>query len=306
LQGPRVARRRSMAWYEARDFYISISPWIIGFLLFTGGPVIASFVLSFYRFDAFNPPSFLGLDNYVQLLFRDQIFFQSLRVTAVYALFAVPLGIAGGLALAMMLNQRIPGLSIWRTIFYLPSVISGVALAMLWGWIFNPEFGLVNYALWLLFRIKGPGWIFVEEWALPSFIIMSLWGVGGGMVLYLAGLQGVPTELYEAASLDGAGALGRFRFVTLPIISPVLFFTLITGIIGSFQVFTQAYVLTQGGPNYATFFYVLLLFEYAFQNFWFGLAAAQAWILFLIILVLSLITFRSSSLWVHYEGGDQR
>jgi multiple sugar transport system permease protein len=286
-----------MAWYEARDLYLFISPWLIGFVLFTAGPILASLVLSFHRFDAFNAPSFVGLDNYATLILRDRLFFHSLRVTAVYAVFSVPLGIATGLTLAIMLNQRVPGLAVWRTIYYLPSVVSGVALAVLWSWIFNPDFGLINDLLWLLFGIKGPGWVFSEQWALPSLIFMSLWGVGGGMVLYLAGLQGVPTELYEAAALDGANALARLRH---------LFFTLITGIIGSFQVFTQAYVMTEGGPNYATFFYVLLLFNYAFKNFWFGLASAQAWILFLIILLLTLITFRSSSLWVYYEAGDQR
>lgn len=300
-----MSHRHSMAWHEARDFYLLISPWLIGFILFTGGPIVASLALSFAQYDLINPPAYIGLENFAALL-HDELFFQSLKVTGIYALFSVPLGIIGGLALAILLNQRVPALSVWRTIYYLPSVISGVALAMLWTWIFNPEFGLVNYALSILFHIKGPGWVFSESWALPSLIIMSLWGVGGAMVLYLSGLQGVPTELHEAASLDGAGAIGRFRFVTLPIISPVLFFTLVTGIIGSFQVFTQAYVMTAGGPNYATFFYVLYLYNNAFLNYWFGLASAQAWILFVIVLLLSLLVFRSSSLWVYYESGEPR
>lgn len=279
----------------------------MGFLIFLAGPIVASAYLSLTTYDVINPPSFLGLQNYSDLT-SDDLFWQSLKVTITYALVSVPLGIATALAIAMMLNQKIPFVAFFRTVYYLPSVISGVAVSLLWMWIFNPSFGMLNSALWQFFHIKGPGWIYSEQWALPSLIGMSLWSVGGSTVLYLAGLQGVPTELYEAANLDGAGAMRRFRHVTLPMISPVILFTLITGIIASFQTFTQAQIMTQGGPHYATWFYIYNLWYNAFGGGGsdMGYASALAWILFIVVLLLTLLALKSSEAWVYYAGGEQR
>lgn len=293
--------RSKLARKEAIEGYLYALPWFIGFIVFTAGPIIASFLLSFTNWDLIRPPKWIGFGNY-KALTEDPLFWQGLKVTSIYAAFSVPLGIAGGLAIAVLMNQKIKGLSIFRTIYYLPAVVSGVAVSLLWSWIFNPDFGVLNYLLSLI-GIKGPGWIYDEKWALPSLIIMSLWGVGGGMVIYLASLQGVPTELYEAAIIDGASSWRRFWSITIPMISPVIFFQLIMGIIGSFQVFTQAYIMTSGGPNNATLFYVLYLYQNAFQWFKMGYASALAWVLFLVILILTLVQFKMANYWVYYETG---
>ncbi|NPV09344.1 MAG: sugar ABC transporter permease [Anaerolineae bacterium] len=286
---------------EERYFYAFISPWFIGFVVFTAGPILASIYFSFTVYDVMRPPDWTGLSNYSSLL-ADRLFWQSLRVTALYSAGSVPLGILASLTVALLLNRDIYGVAGFRTIFYLPSVISGVAVSLLWMWIFNPDFGILNYALWKLFRIQGPAWIMSERWVIPSLIFMSLWGIGGGIVIYLAGLQGIPTELYEAASIDGAGSWTKLLRITLPMMSPVILFNLVTGIIGSFQVFTQAYVMTAGGPHNASLFYVLYLYRNAFYYFRMGFASALAWVLFIIILVLTLLVFRSSPLWVYYES----
>jgi multiple sugar transport system permease protein len=292
---------------EALWFYVFIAPWVIGFLAFLAGPIAASAYLSLTSYDIIRPPSFIGVQNYSDL-FADDLFWQSLKVTTIYSLFSVPLGIALALGVAVMLNQKIPFVALFRTIYYLPSVISGVAVSLLWLWIFNPSFGLLNSILWQVFHIKGPAWIYSEQWVLPSLILMSLWTVGGSIVLYLAGLQGVPTELYEAASLDGAGAWRRFWHVTLPMISPVILFTLITGIIASFQTFTQAQIMTQGGPHYGSWFYIYNLWYNAFGSSGadMGYASAIAWILFILVLALTLLALRTSQAWVYYEGAERR
>jgi multiple sugar transport system permease protein len=292
---------------EALWFYVFIAPWVVGFLAFLAGPIAASAYLSLTSYDIIHPPSFIGLQNYSDL-FTDDLFWQSLKVTTIYSLFSVPLGIALALGVAVMLNQKIPFVALFRTIYYLPSVISGVAVSLLWLWIFNPSFGLLNSILWQVFHIKGPSWIYSEQWVLPSLILMSLWTVGGSIVLYLAGLQGVPTELYEAASLDGAGAWRRFWHVTLPMISPVILFTLITGIIASFQTFTQAQIMTQGGPHYGSWFYIYNLWYNAFGSSGadMGYASAIAWILFILVLALTLLALRTSQAWVYYEGAERR
>lgn len=288
---------------EALWFYLLISPFIIGFLLFTAGPLLASLYLSFTNYDLVSPPSWLGQANYSKLL-TDTFFWKSLQVTTVYTLLSVAPGLIFSLGLALLLNQRVPGLRIFRTFFYLPTVVSGVALAALWRWIFNADFGMLNYALWQLFGIKGPLWLTSESWVLPSLSIIALWGVGGTMVIFLAGLQGIPTELYEAAELDGATGWRRLWRITLPLLSPVIFFNLITSMIGAFQVFTTPQVLTKGGPNYASLVYVLYLFQVGFRDFRMGYASALAWVLFIIVLVLTIIAFRSSASWVHYEEKD--
>jgi multiple sugar transport system permease protein len=289
-----------MAQREALAGYVAISPWIVGFLVFSLGPIVASAVFSLQRWHVITPPTFIGLSNY-QRLVGDALFWQSLKVTSLYTAATVVLSIAGSLTLAMFLNQKVFGVSVYRTIYYLPSVITGIAVAVVFGWIFDPNFGLLNFALSLV-GIHGPDWLGSETWALPALIVMSLWGIGGGMVLYLAALQGVPRALYEAAAIDGANAWGRFWRITLPLISPVILFSLITGVIGSFQVFVQSFVLTGGGPHYATLFYVLYLYQNGFQWFDMGYAAALSWVLFVVILMLTLVLFRASRGFVHYEG----
>ena len=301
----RSQRRMSrMARREALWFYGLVGLWILGFVLFTGGPIVASAVLSFTRYDIVTPPEWIGVQNYTRLFTGDPLFWQSLKVTVIYSVLAIPLGLAASMALALLMNQKVRGIAIWRTLYYLPAVISGVPVALLWMWIFNPQFGIANWALSLV-GIQGPSWLFDETWVLPAFVIISLWGVGGSMVIYLAGLQGIPTHLYEAAELDGANGWSRFWHVTLPMMSPVIFFNLIIGLINSFQTFTTPFVMTRGGPDNASLFYGLNLYFNAFQYFKMGYASAMAWILFVIILVLVIVAFKSSSFWVYYEGQVQ-
>ncbi|WP_313999357.1 sugar ABC transporter permease [uncultured Paenibacillus sp.] len=284
---------------EALDCYVFISPAVVGLLLFMLGPIVFSAYISFTDYDILGSPRWIGLQNYIDLV-NDPFFWLSLKVTFVYAGVSVPLGLAVSLLLAMLLNQNLKGIYLFRVIYYLPAVISGVAVALLWKWIFNPEFGLLNWFLGL-FGIRGPLWIFSETWALPSIILMSLWSIGGSILIYLAGLQGIPSELYEAAEIDGANRIRRFWSVTIPMLSPVIFFNLVMGIIGSVQVFTEGYVMTSGGPNNSTLFAVLYLYRNAFNYLSMGYASAMAWVLFLIILTLTLLVFRSSPMWVFYE-----
>jgi len=281
--------------------WLLASPWLIGFVLFTAGPMVVSLVLSLTKWEIITPPQFVGLDNYVKLA-ADPLVGQSLKVTTIYAAVSVPLYLVLGLFLALMLNQRVPGIAFWRTIYYIPSVISGVGVSILWMWVFNRDFGILNFILWKLFGIQGPGWLSTQEWALPSIIIMSLWSVGGSMVLNLAGLQGIPTELYEAARIDGANSFHQLRYITIPMLSPVLFFTLVMGIIGALQAFTPAYVMTSGGPNNATLFLMLYLYSNAFEWLKMGYASALAWLLFVYIMLMTLLVIRSSSAWVFYQG----
>lgn len=285
---------------EAWEGWLYASPWIIGFLLFTLGPMVFSFLLTFMKWDLVNPVRWVGFENYTRM-FTDSSFWKSLKVTAVYSFFGVPLNLIGSLLLALLLNQRLRGIAFFRTVYYLPAVVSGVAVGLLWKWLFDPTFGLINYLLSLV-GIQGPMWLASETWALPALIVMGLWGVGGGMVIFLAGLQGIPTELYEAVELDGANWWRKFWSITVPMISPVIFFNLIMGIIGSFQTFTYAYVMTAGGPNDATLFYVLNLYYNAFLYLRMGYASALAWFLFLVILGLTLLVFKSSPMWVYYES----
>jgi multiple sugar transport system permease protein len=289
---------------EAVEGVLFASPWLLGFFLFTVGPMIASFLMSFTRWNGITPfreIEWVGAENYTRLASQDASFRKALANTLFYAAFSVPLGMAAALGMALLLNQRVRGQAFFRTVFYLPSVVSGVATAMLWAWLFNPSFGGVNWALRHL-GLPEPGWLTDEHTAIWVFIFMSIWGVGNAMLIYLAGLQGIPEHLYEAAALDGAGPLVRFRHVTVPMLTPTLFFNLVMAIIGSFQVFTSAYVMTEGGPNEATLFYVLYLYQKAFEQFQMGYASAMAWILFAIVLALTLLVLRSSKAWVYYEG----
>jgi multiple sugar transport system permease protein len=286
---------------EARWGIFFVTPWVIGFVIFTLGPGVASRGLSFMDYELISAPTWRGLGNYVELLSRDRLFGLSLYNTVYYTLFSVPLGLLAAFMLALLLNVKLPGMNIYRTVFYLPAVTSGVAVSLLWIWLFNPQFGLINHLLRSI-GLPGPGWLVDEAWSKPAFILMSIWGVGGTAVIFLAGLQGVPRSLYEAAEIDGANTLQRFRHVTIPMMTPVIFFNMIVGIIGSFQVFTSAYVMTQGGPRESTLFYVLYLFRQGFKLLRMGYAASMAWILFIIIIILTLIQLRLSTRWVYYES----
>jgi multiple sugar transport system permease protein len=302
-----------LARAEERIGYLFILPWLLGFLAFGLFPIVTSLLLSFAQWDAVSPlatAQWVGWDNYRQAFTAEPKFWQALRVTGLYSVVSVPIGLVLSVAMAVLLNQKVRGIPLFRTLFYLPSLVGGVSVAVLWWRIFNRDFGVLNYVLmkagiYDLAGAKPIDWLGSEQWALPAMIIMSLWGVGGGMLIYLAGLQGIPTQLYEAASIDGATNWRKFRVITLPMLSPVIFFNLIMGIIGSFQVFTQAYVMTGGGPNNATLFYVLYLYQKGFQQFQMGYASALAWVLFAIVLILTALVMRSSRSWVHYEGAKE-
>jgi multiple sugar transport system permease protein len=291
--------RSTNARREALAFYLLISPWLIGFIVFLAYPMARSLYLSFTNYDLLSPPTWIGLQNY-QRIASDEKFWQSLKVTIIYALGSVPGGTVIALGIALLLAQKLRGINIWRTIFFLPSVLSSIAVAILWLFIFRPEGGLLNVALsW--FGIDGPNWLNSETWALPALIIMSWWTVGGQMVIYLAGLKGIPDTLYEAAEIDGAGAWHKFRFVTVPMLSPTIFFNVVLATIGAFQVFDAGWVMTRGGPNNATLFYMINLYERAFNFVQMGYASALAWILFIIIMAITLLVIRSSAAWVYYE-----
>jgi multiple sugar transport system permease protein len=263
-------------------------------------PMLWSIYLSLTAYNVADSPRFIGLDNYIELA-RDPLILLSLRVTTVYALLSVPLTLVLGLCLAMLLNQRVRGVAVWRTIYYLPSIVSGVAVALLWEWLFNGRFGMINYLLELI-GIEGPNWLADPNTALWAFVAVSVWTVGGTMLINLAALQGVPTQLYEAASIDGANAWHRLIHITVPTISPVIFYNLIMGIIAALQSFTLFFIMTQGGPNNATMTFMLYLYRMAFQNLRMGYASAMAWLLFLYLAVLTAIVFKSSSRWVYYEA----
>jgi len=297
----RRKRVGSLARREAITFYLCISPWLLGFLLFVLGPMLASLGISFTRWDLLTPAKFIGWRNYEKMLTRDPLVWQSLRVTAIYTSAYVPLELAGGLVLALIMNQKLRLRGVFRTIYYLPSVLPGVAFVVLWMWILHPDVGLINTLLSYV-GVEGPRWLADPDWALPALLMMSLWGLGRSMVIYLASLQGIPQQLYEAAAMDGAGSWQVFWKITLPMLTPTIFFNLVLSIISTFQTFTSAFVATDGGPLDSTLFYVLYLYRQAFQFFNMGYASALAWVLFLIILVLTLLIVRSSERWVYYEG----
>ena len=298
-----AVRRRPGSYRRIEELsgWLFAAPWILGFLMFTAGPMVASAFFAFTDYNIVMTPKWVGLDNFKMAFGGDSLVWQSLKVTTIYAFVGVPLRIVLGLIIALLLNTKISGLQYYRTIYFLPSILSGVAVALLWRWIFSANYGLIN-AFLAIFGIRGPAWLGDADWALTSLIIMSLWHIGGGMIIYLAGLQGVPTELYEASEVDGANWHHRLFRITIPMITPVLFYQAITGIITSLQVFTQALIMTAGGPKNATLFYMLYLYRNAFQYFKMGYASVLAWILFVYILILTLFVVRSSSLWVFYTG----
>ena len=308
-------RRRSgqLARSEGTAAYLFISPWIIGFLAFTAGPMLASLYFSLTDYNVLQPPTWVGLNNYQQIVQSDDLFRTALVNTVIYMVMFVPAHIIVALIMALLLNAAVRGTPFWRTFFYIPSVTPVVAVAILFRWILNPSGGAVNAMLgWL--GISGPGWLTDPGWMKPSLVIMALWQVGSTMLIYIAGLKNVPQDLYEAAKMDGAGALSRFFNVTLPMLSSVLFFTAIIGVISAFQIFAQPALLFEpaggsstgaltGGSGNAALFYIMYLFSQAFAYFKMGYASALAWILFVIIIAFTIVQFRLSNRWVYYEGG---
>lgn len=289
-----------------RNGLLFASPWILNLVVFIAYPIAASLYYSFCNYDTLRPPRWIGPENYRILFTEDPLFWTSLWNTLYMVAFGLPLGLVISLGIALLMNQKLKGMAFYRTLYYLPSITPVVATSILWLWLLNPQMGLINTLLGHV-GITGPGWLVSPQWSKPALILMGLWGAGGGMVIYLAGLQDVPQQLYEAASLDGAGKLAQFRHVTLPMLSPVILFNLIMGVIASFQYFTQVYVVTKGGggPQDSTLVYALHLFNVAFLDFRMGYACAMAWVLFILTLLCALAIFRSSARWVYY-GGESR
>jgi multiple sugar transport system permease protein len=279
--------------------YAFIAPWLLGFAVFTLGPFLSSIYLSFTHYDIVSSPRWIGAANYA-LMLRDATFWRSLWLTFEYAIVAVPLGILCGVALALLLNASVRGVGVFRTVFFVPSIVPMVATTVVFIWLLNPQIGLVNRLLGVV-GIVGPAWLKQPVWTFWSLVMMSLWSVGGSMVVYLAGLKDIPTYLYEAARLDGANAWQRLRYVTLPLLSPVIFFNLVMGVISAFQYFTQPYMLLQQkAPEESTRFFAVYLFERAWRYLDMGYASAMAWVLFAIVVVVTGLLFRTQKRWVHY------
>lgn len=292
---------------EELQGFIFILPWIIGFIAFTMGPLLFSLYASFTDYNITSKMNFVGLKNYITMFTKDPLYWTALKNTIYYVVIEVPLKTIIAILLAVMMNQKIYGIKLFRTVFYLPSVLSGVGVYILWMQMFNPTSGLVNTILGF-FGIQGPAWLFDPAWSKPAVIIMKLWGAGGTMLLFLAALQGVPQQLYESAEIDGANAIRKFFTITLPMITPAIFFHVVTSLIGAFQIFQEAYVMSQngdGGPVSSLLFYNLHLWNKAFEVFDMGYASAMAWVLFAIVMVLTVINLTVSKYWVYYEGGEK-
>jgi multiple sugar transport system permease protein len=302
--------RRKRRWqlspltrYNLIHGLVFISPWIIGFCLFTGYPIIASAIYSFTDYDVLTSPTFVGLANYSDLLTTDHLFFAAVRNTLFLALFSIPLNIMLSVSIALLLNLDVRGMSFYRTIFFIPSIVPQIASALLWAWILNPQFGLAN-AILKSIGLPQLGWLSDPAWSKPSLILMGLWGFGSTMVIYLAALQDVPTDLYNSAEIDGANAWHKTFAITIPLITPTIFFNLVLGTISAFQAFTTVYVLTQGngGPLDSTLVYGLLLYRNAFTYLKMGYASAMAWLLFAFVTLITAIIFKTSGRWVFYQG----
>lgn len=296
-------RRAGARWQAVRRNLVGLifaAPWLAGFLWLTVYPMLSSAYYSLTRYNLMTPPKWVGLSNYRSML-SDGLFWKALGNTAIIAGLGLALGTVAALGVALLLNQRIGGLSVYRTVFYLPSVVPVVASSMIWMWLLNPQYGLINSFL-ARFGITGPGWVASPVWSKPAIVLTTIWGIGTSVVIYLAGLQDIPRQLYEAASLDGATAWARTRYITLPMLSPVIFFNVVVGLIDLFQVFTQPYIMTQGGPADSSLTYVMYLYRYAFRFLQMGYASALAWVLFLLVLLLTLGLFRASRGRVYYAG----
>lgn len=291
---------RSARARESLLFYLLITPWLLGLVVLSLGPILASIVISLTNWSLLEAPQWIGLANYERML-ADPVLWLSLRNTLVFSLGSVGLGLVTNFLIALLLNQRVRGLGVFRTIFYLPSVVSGVSTAILWITILDPNYGLVNYLLGLV-GIQGPGWLTSENWVLPGLVLMSVWGSGNTLVIFLAGLQGIPGALIDAARIDGAGTLRRLWHVTLPMVSPIVFFTMITGFIGSLQAYSLVLLMTQGGPANASMLIGLYVYQNAFQYFDLGYASALSWVVFLLIMIVTAVQFVVARRWVHYEG----
>ncbi len=296
-----MLRMRPGVRRDLRNGLLFTSPWLVGLLVFTIYPILASVYFSFTEYSVLKPPRWVGLGNYITLFTTDTLFPTALYNTLYYAVIALPLGIVGSVALALLLNRKVAGMSFYRTIFYLPNVVPAVAMSVLWIWLLNPNYGLFNSILKGM-GLPGVPWLTSPDWSKPSLILMSLWGIGASMVIYLAGLQDIPEHLYEAADLDGANAWQKTRNVTLPMLTPTIFFNLVMSLIGVFSYFTESFIMTNGGPLDSTLFYMLYLYRNAFMYFKMGYASAMAWILFVIVVSLTLLVFRSSGRWVYYGG----
>ncbi|GAK38732.1 sugar ABC transporter permease [Paenibacillus urinalis] len=294
-KGRRLHRDNMYGWLFA-------SPWVIGLLVFFGAPLVSSLYFSLTTYSILQPGEFVGFQNYASLM-KDSVFWTSINNTIYFVVFFVPLSIFFGVALAMLLNMKIRGMAVYRTIFFLPTLVPAVAMAVLWMWLLNPGFGLVNGILDGM-GIQGPAWLGSETWSKPSLILMSLWGIGQSIVIYLAGLNDISSDYYEAAEIDGAGWFSKVKSVTLPLLTPVIFYNLVMGVINAFQQFTLPYTLTngQGTPADSMKFYVMYLYDNGFKFFKMGYASAMAWILFIIVMVLTAVIFGSSKKWVHYQG----
>jgi multiple sugar transport system permease protein len=287
-----------------RNGLLFAAPYLVGFLAFTLYPLIASIYYSLCQYNVIKPPVFIGLENFRTLFTEDPLFWKALYNTLFFTAFSVPLGLCFSIGLALLLNQKVRAMSVYRTVFFLPTIVPIVASAVLWLWVLNPESGLINGIIRQFLGVDGPGWIANERWSKPSLILMSLWGVGGAMVIFLAGLAEVPQSLYEVADIDGAGRWAKFRHVTLPMLTPTILFNLVMGLIGAFQYFTQVYVMTggKGGPVDSTMLYALYLYRNSFYYLRMGYASAMAWLLFMVILAATLAVLASSKKWVHYHG----
>ena len=281
--------------------YLFISPWLIGFIVFTAGPLLMSLIMSFFDWSITKPPVFSAFKNYITMFTQDKQFYRSLFITLKYAVIFVPLNMCLALFLALLISQPVPGVKFFRTVFYIPTVISGVAVSIVWGWLLNADYGIFNYLLSLI-GISGPKWLLDPLWALVAVILASAFGVGTMMLIFYANIKTIPTDLYEAADLDGAGVVRQFFSITLPIITPTILFNLITSLITAFQQLTLVMLLTDGGPLNATYFYGLYVYRNAFKHHRLGYASANAWVMFIIILVLTMLVFKSSSVWVFYES----
>ena len=299
----RVSSLSRMRRRETIEGVLYLSPWIIGFIVFVLGPLIASIYLSFTKYNVLRPPQFIGFQNFVYAFTKDDLFLPSIWRTFYYSLLLVPLGMIGSLFAAILLNQKLLATSIWRTLYFLPTLTPLVAAALLWRWLLNPEMGLVNFLLAKI-GIEGPGWLNSTTWAIPSLVIIGLWASIGGsrMIIFLAGLQDVPAELLEAAEIDGAGTLDKFWNVTLPLLSPTIFFNLVLGIIFALRTFESAFVATNGGPARATWFISLHIYQNAFVSFDMGYASALSWLFFIVLSVLTFLQFKLSGQWVFYQG----
>ena len=290
---------------EAVAGFLFILPWLVGFLVFTAGPMLFSLWSSFRIYDITSRDEFVGLDNYRRLLFEDDLFRTAVGNTAFYAVFAVPLGVIVGLSIAILLNQKVPGQRVFRTIFFLPKVLTGVAVLLLWLWVFNPQQGPINAFLMLLGVREPPAWFQDPLWAKPALIVMSAWGAAGGFIIYLAGLQGIPRQLYEAAQIDGASPFRQFLSITVPMMSPTILFKVIVGITGALQFWEAALIISEGGmggPSYSTLFYGLYLYQNAFMEYRMGYASAMAWLLLAATLAITGVQLYLSKRWVYYEG----